>query len=166
VHPPQQPHITYEIHTDELPVHRALRAMPRDVIVPGASGIDDTCLQCVNDCQPGLWIVDGGSPYVRHVMRRKYSIACGGPRLGRPPLAFAARSDRPAAAAGTTASRRLIDVTDAQAAPDVAATVAISGNAHQQGALHERPLAAHSALPGALSRLREEWDCFGDHMSG
>lgn len=82
VHPAQQPHITYELHTDSPPIGSAV------------SGLDDdeTRLACVGRCQPSLWIVDGGSGHVHHVLNRKYGVACGGPRNGRTALALAIRA--------------------------------------------------------------------------
>lgn len=82
VHPPQQPHITYELHTSQPPVACTVRAMDND----------ETRLQCVRDCQPGLWIIDVGSGHVQHVVERKYAVACGDARAGHPPLVFATRA--------------------------------------------------------------------------
>jgi hypothetical protein len=62
---------------------------------------DPTRIQCARDCQTGLWIVDGGSPFVRHVLSRPYAIACGPARGGRPPLAVATRAQPSDAAAAS-----------------------------------------------------------------
>ena len=79
VHPPQQQHISYEIHTDEPPLAAAVRA----------EGDDDSRLWCARSCQGQLWLVDHGSGFVRRVLGRKYAIACGPPVGDRPALAMA-----------------------------------------------------------------------------
>lgn len=96
IHPPQQPHISYEIHTDQPPIAEHVRPMREDGMgVAGVDALDETRLQCKQDCHPGLWVVDAGSHHVRHVLGHKYSIACGGPRGGYPPLAIATRAGTP-----------------------------------------------------------------------
>ena len=98
VHPPQQQHISYEIHTDEPPLAAAV----------AADGTDDSRLWCARSCQGQLWLVDHGSGFVRHVLGRKYAIACGPQRGGRPALAMAIparlRLARPPPAEGTAES--------------------------------------------------------------
>jgi hypothetical protein len=79
VHPPQQQHISYEIHTDEPPLAAAVQA----------DGADDSRLWCARSCQGQLWLVDHGSGHVRRVLGRKYAIACGPPVGDRPALAMA-----------------------------------------------------------------------------
>ena len=77
--PPQQGHITYEIHTDEPPLAAAVRA----------DGADGSRLWCARSCQGHLWLVDHGSAFVRRVLGRKYAIACGPPVAHTPGLAMA-----------------------------------------------------------------------------
>ena len=79
VHPPQQQHISYEIHTDEPPLAAAVRA----------DGDDDSRLWCARSCQGQPWLVDHGSGFVRRVLGRRYAIACGPPVGDRPALAMA-----------------------------------------------------------------------------
>ena len=83
VHPPQQPHITYELHTDVPPLAAATHAVDND----------PTRLQCARRCHNQLWLVDGGSGHVVHVCERKFAIACGPAtshgRRSYPPLAVA-----------------------------------------------------------------------------
>ena len=79
VHPPQQQHISYEIHTDEPPLVAAVKA----------DGDDDSRLWCARSCQGQPWLVDHGSGFVRRVLGRKYAIACGPPVGDRPALAMA-----------------------------------------------------------------------------
>ena len=66
VHPPQQPHISYELYTDAAPLAASVR---------GYDGWDQQRLTCVNQCQGALWLVDGDSGYVHHVLDKKYAIA-------------------------------------------------------------------------------------------
>ena len=42
--------------------------------------------------QGNLWLVDGGSEYVAHVLRRRFAIACGPARGVHPGLAIAVPS--------------------------------------------------------------------------
>ena len=67
VHAPQQRHISYELHTDVPPLPGAVAAL---------SG-DPSRLHCARNCQGDRWLVDGGSGFVRHVLGRRYAIACG-----------------------------------------------------------------------------------------
>ena len=66
-HAPQQKQIAYEIHTDTAPIAAAVEQI----------GGDPTRLFCARHCQGNLWLVDGGSPYVKHVLGRRFSVACG-----------------------------------------------------------------------------------------
>ena len=93
VHPPQQQHISYEIHTDEPPLAAAVKA----------DGADDSRLWCARSCQGQLWLVDHGSGFVRRVLGRKYAIACGPPVGDRPALAMAILA-RPPPAEGSEGS--------------------------------------------------------------
>jgi hypothetical protein len=81
VHPPQQRHITYELHTDQQPIRTAVKELDGD----------PTRLQCIHGCHDdaGLWLVDGGSGHVAHLLGKPFAIACGPPKNGRPPLAIA-----------------------------------------------------------------------------
>ncbi|KAL1496675.1 hypothetical protein AB1Y20_014270 [Prymnesium parvum] len=81
-HPPQQRHISYEIHTDVPPID--------DTVAPH-SGHHDR-LHCKSNCQGELWLVDAGtdasfSPM--HVLGRRFAIACGPARGTYPGLAAA-----------------------------------------------------------------------------
>ena len=51
LHPPQQGHISYELHTDVPPIEEAVSAV----------GGDETRLQCRRGCHGALWLIDGGS---------------------------------------------------------------------------------------------------------
>ena len=77
VHPPQQPHILYEIHTDQPPSPHLL---PTDG--------DPTRLQCQRRCHGQLWVVDARSGFVHHLLDRRYAVACGPPQMGHPGLAI------------------------------------------------------------------------------
>ena len=85
VHPPQQPHISYELHTDAPPISSSVTPMDGD----------PTRLQCARGCHPTLWLVDGGSGHVTRLLGKRYAVACG-PPVGtaggyRPQLAMACR---------------------------------------------------------------------------
>ena len=85
VHPPQQTHISYELHTDEPPTPSSVVAMDGD----------PTRLQCARGCHPTLWLVDMGSGWVTRLLGRRYAVACGPPTgiagSYRPQLAMACR---------------------------------------------------------------------------
>ena len=67
VHPPQQQHISYELHTNVAPIAAATHAVDGD----------DTRLQCARRCHERLWLVDAGSGYVTHLVDKRFAIACG-----------------------------------------------------------------------------------------
>ena len=94
VHPPQQPHISYELHTDEPPLSDAVTPYSEASAWASAAAADqdDTRLRCRGICHGRLWVIDAGSGYVHHILGRGYSVACGPSRGGHPALCVAVRS--------------------------------------------------------------------------
>ena len=99
LHTPQQQHIAYELHTDEEPIAQATHPMEED----------STRIQCAGRCQTPLWLVDGGSGFIHHVLNRRYAVACGPATSGRPSLCVVTRANSATAHDNVTITTPLDD---------------------------------------------------------
>jgi hypothetical protein len=99
VHPPQQGHIAYELYTDVEPIAPATK--------PNED--DPTRIECAGRCQTGLWVIDGGSGIVHHVLNRRFAIACGPATDGRMALCVATRAKKADENADSSTRPPLVD---------------------------------------------------------